>query len=103
MDLEIREVQRQRRVKARLGHRRLGVLAAAMTAVVAVLAPGLTRPASAAPTSADYIVTLKDGINANAFAAAADARSGGDPFRPIVAQGSGITQNYGYLVYAGGY
>jgi subtilisin family serine protease len=27
----------------------------------------------------------------------------GDPFRPIVAQGSGITQNYGYLVYAGGY
>jgi subtilisin len=76
MDLEIRGVQRQRRVKARLGHRRLGVLAAAMTAVVAVLAPGLTRPASAAPTSADYIVTLKDGINANAFAAAADARSG---------------------------
>jgi subtilisin len=27
----------------------------------------------------------------------------GDPFRPIVAQGSGTTQNYGYLVYAGGY
>jgi subtilisin family serine protease len=27
----------------------------------------------------------------------------GDPFRPIVAQGSGITQNYGYLVHAGGY
>src|SRR6266540_2982114 len=27
----------------------------------------------------------------------------GDPFRPIVSQGSGITQNYGYLVYAGGY
>ena len=27
----------------------------------------------------------------------------GDPFRPIVAQGSGIIQNYGYLVYAGGY
>jgi subtilisin len=27
----------------------------------------------------------------------------GDPFRPIVAQGSGITQHYGYLVYAGGY
>lgn len=76
MDLEIRGVQRPRRAKARLGHRRLGVLAAAMTAVVAVLAPGLTRPASAAPTSGDYIVTLKDGINAEAFAAAADARSG---------------------------
>jgi subtilisin len=27
----------------------------------------------------------------------------GDPHRPIVAQGSGITQHYGYLVYAGGY
>jgi subtilisin len=27
----------------------------------------------------------------------------GDPFRPIVAQGSGITQHYGYLAYAGGY
>jgi hypothetical protein len=27
----------------------------------------------------------------------------GDPFRPIVAQGSGVIQNYGYLVYAGGY
>ena len=27
----------------------------------------------------------------------------GDPFRAIVAQGSGITQHYGYLVYAGGY
>jgi subtilisin len=27
----------------------------------------------------------------------------GDPSRPIVAPGSGITQNYGYLVHAGGY
>jgi subtilisin len=27
----------------------------------------------------------------------------GDPFRPILAQGSGITQHYGYLVYVGGY
>jgi subtilisin len=76
MDLEIARVQRQRLVKARLSHRRLGVLAAAMTAVVAVLGPGLTRPVSAAPTSGEYIVTLKDGINAKAFAAAVDARSG---------------------------
>jgi subtilisin len=76
MDLEIAAVQRQRLVKARLSHRRLGVLAAAMITVVAVLGPGLTRPASAAPTSGEYIVTLKDGINAKAFAAAVDARSG---------------------------
>jgi len=27
----------------------------------------------------------------------------GVPFRPIVAQGSGITQHYGYLVAVGGY
>jgi len=76
MDLEIAGVQRQRLATARLAHRRLGVLAAAMIAAVAVLAPGLTRPASAAPPSGEYIVTLKDGINANAFAAAADAQSG---------------------------
>jgi subtilisin len=76
MDLKIGVVQRQRPVKARLGHRRLGVLAAAMIAVVAVLGPGVTRPVAAAPTSGEYIVTLKDGIDAKAFAAAADARSG---------------------------
>jgi subtilisin len=78
MDLGIAGVQRQGLVKARLGHRRMGVLAAAMIAAVAVLAPGLTRPVSAAPPSGDYVVTLKDGIDAKAFAAAADARSGVD-------------------------
>ena len=78
MDLEIAGVQLQGLVKARLGRRRLGLVAAAMIAAVAVLAPGLTRPVSAAPPSGDYIVTLKDGIDAKAFAAAADARSGVD-------------------------
>ena len=76
MDLEIAGVQRPRLVKARLGHLRPGVVAAAMIAAVAVLAPGWTRPVSAAPPSGDYIVALKDGIDAKAFAAAADARSG---------------------------
>ena len=76
MDPEIARVQRQRLATAGLAHRRLEVLAAAMIAVVAVLGPGLTRPVSAAPTSGEYIVTLKDGIDAKAFAAAADARSG---------------------------
>ncbi len=78
MDLEIAGVERQEMVKARLGHRCLGVLAAAMIAAVAVLAPGLTRPVSAAPPSGDYIVTLNDGIDAKAFAATADARTGVD-------------------------
>jgi subtilisin len=78
MDLEIVGVQRRRMLGACLGHRRLGMLAAAMVAAVAVLAPGLVRPVSAAPSSGDYVVTLKDGIDAKAFAAAADARSGVD-------------------------
>jgi subtilisin len=78
MDLEIVGVQRQRMLGACLGHRRLGMLAAAMLAAVAVLAPGLVRPVSAAPSSGDYVVTLKDGIDAKAFAAAVDARSGVD-------------------------
>ena len=81
MDLNIARAQRQRLVKARQGHRRLGVVAAAMIAAVAVLGPGLTRPVSAATASADYIVTLKDGIDAKAFAAAADARSGVEVLR----------------------
>ena len=70
MGLEIAGVQR--------GHRCLRVLAAGMLAAVAVLAPGLTRPVSAVPPSGEYIVTLEDGIDAKAFAAAADARSGVD-------------------------
>jgi subtilisin len=76
MDLQMTGVRRQRLVKARLSPRRLGGLAAAMIAAAAVVAPGLTRPVAAAPTSGEYIVTLKDGIDAKAFAAAADARSG---------------------------
>jgi subtilisin len=78
MDLEIVGGQRQGPVRARLGQRRLWVLAAALVAAVAVHAPGLTRPVSASTPSGDYVVTLKDGIDAKAFAAAADARSGVD-------------------------
>jgi subtilisin len=65
-------------VKARLDRRRMGVLAAAVMAAVAVLASGSTTPVSAAPPAADYIVTLQDGTDAKAFAAAADARTGVD-------------------------
>jgi subtilisin len=53
-------------------------LAAMVLAAAAMLAPGLTGPVSAAPPTGDYIVTLKDGIDAKALAAAADARSGVD-------------------------
>jgi subtilisin family serine protease len=53
------------------------VLAAAVMAAVAVLAPGLAGPASAAP-SGDYVVTLQDGTDARAFAATADALNGVD-------------------------
>jgi subtilisin len=53
-------------------------LAAIVLAAAVVVAPGVTRPVSAAPPSGDYIVTLKDGIDARAFAGAADARSGVD-------------------------
>jgi subtilisin len=53
-------------------------LAAIVVAAAAVVAPGVTRPVSAASPSGDYIVTLKDGIYARAFAAGAYARSGVD-------------------------
>jgi subtilisin len=54
-------------------------LAAIVLAAAAVVAPALSRPVSAAaPPSGEYIVTLKDGIDAKAFAAAADVRSGVD-------------------------
>jgi subtilisin family serine protease len=56
----------------------MGVLAAALLAAAAAIAPGSTRPASAAPPSGDYIVTLQDGTDAKAFAAAADGRIGVD-------------------------
>jgi subtilisin len=76
MDPRTSEERRRRLVKARLGSWRL--LAAAMMAAVVALAPGSTRPASAAPPYGDYIVTLQDGIDARAFAAAADVRTGVD-------------------------
>ena len=54
MDLEIVGVQRRRMLGACLGHRRLGMLAAAMVAAVAVLAVGLAlwRPVLFGPRSA---------------------------------------------------
>ncbi|HKQ02898.1 MAG TPA: S8 family serine peptidase [Actinomycetes bacterium] len=42
-------------------------------------------------------------VRADAAARPATDGFDGDPYRPILAQGSGITQHYGYLVYAGGY
>ncbi len=78
MDPGISGFRLQGPVKARPGRRRRGALAAAMVAAVAVLAPGLTRPVSAAAPSGDYIVTLQDGTDAKAFAVAADARIGVD-------------------------
>jgi len=78
MDPGTPEVQPQRLGKARPGRRRTTALAAAVLAAVAVLATGLTTPVSAAVPSGDYIVTLQDGTDAKAFAAAADARTGVD-------------------------
>lgn len=66
----------RRPVEAGLAHRARRALAATITAAVVVVAPGSTRPVSAAPPSGDYVVTLEDGVDAKAFAAAADARSG---------------------------
>jgi subtilisin len=78
MDPGIRVEQRRGLGEARSGRRRTGVLAAAVVAMVAVLAPGWAGPASAAAPPGDYIVTLRDGTDARAFAAAADARNGVD-------------------------
>jgi subtilisin family serine protease len=55
-----------------------GALAAIVVAAAAVVAPGVTRPVSAAPPSGEYIVTLNDGIDATSFAGAADVFSGVD-------------------------
>jgi subtilisin len=68
----------RRLVEAGATRRARRTLAATVIAAVAVVAPGSTEPVSAAPSSGDYIVTLQDGIDAKAFAAAADARGGVD-------------------------
>ncbi len=78
MDLQIAGRGLQGTAKAGFAHRVRRVLAAIVLAAAAVVAPGVTRPVSAAPSFGDYIVTLKDGIDAKTFAAAADARSGVD-------------------------
>lgn len=78
MDLQIAGRGLQGTAKAGFAHRVRRVLAAIVLAAAAVVAPGVTRPVSAAPPFGDYIVTLKDGIDAKTFAAAADARSGVD-------------------------
>jgi subtilisin len=78
VDLQIAGRGRQGIVKAGFASQTRRALAAIVLAAVAVVAPGLARPVSAAPPSGDYIVTLKDGIDARAFAGAADARSGVD-------------------------
>jgi subtilisin len=78
VDLPIAERRLQGIVKAGVVSQLGRALAAIVLAAVAVVAPGVTRPVSAAPPSGEYIVTLKDGIDARAFAGAADARSGVD-------------------------
>lgn len=78
MDLQIAGRGLQGTAKAGFAHRVRRVLAAIVLAAAAVVAPGVTTPVSAAPPFGDYIVTLKDGIDAKTFAAAADARSGVD-------------------------
>jgi subtilisin len=78
MDLGFPGELRQGLAKARSGRRRAGVVAAAVMAALAVVAPGLAGPASAAAPAGDYIVTLRDGSDARAFAATADARTGVD-------------------------
>jgi subtilisin len=78
VDLPIAGRELQGVVKAGLVSRIERALAAIVLAAVAVVAPGVTRPVSAAPPSGEYIVTLNDGIDARAFAGAADVRSGVD-------------------------
>jgi len=65
-------------IKAGFSSRVGTALAAIVLAAAALVAPGGTGPVSAAPPSGDYIVTLKDGIDARAFAGAADAGTGVD-------------------------
>jgi len=78
MGQEIAPLGRRRFVKTGVTHQLGSALAVAMIAAVAVVASGIAEPVSAAPPSGDYIVALEDGIDAKAFAAAADARSGVD-------------------------
>ncbi|HZA84725.1 MAG TPA: S8 family serine peptidase [Actinomycetes bacterium] len=65
-------------VKAGFASQPRGALAVIVLVAVAVVASGVSAPVSAAPLAGGYIVTLKDGIDATAFARAADARSGVD-------------------------
>jgi subtilisin len=68
----------QRLVNAGFAHQVRSALAAILIATAAVVGSGLTKPVSAAPSSDGYIVTLRDGIDAKSFAAAADAQGGVD-------------------------
>jgi len=78
MGRAITPLGRRRFVQAGFASQIGRALAASTIAAAAVVAPGVTRPVSAAPPSGDYIVTLKDGIDAKTIAAAANARSGVD-------------------------
>jgi subtilisin len=76
MDRALTPPPPRRYVEAGLARQARRALAATVVAAAAVVAPGLTSLVSAAPASGDYIVTLEDGVDATAFAAAADARPG---------------------------
>jgi subtilisin len=78
MDLQIAGRGLQGIVKLGFASQLGRALAAIVLAAAALVAPGLTGPVSAVAPSGDYIVTLKDGIDAKAFATAAHGRSGVD-------------------------
>jgi subtilisin len=63
-------------IKTVIAHQLRRTLAAMVIATVAVIAPASSQPVSAAPAAGEFIITLRDGIDATAFARAADASSG---------------------------